>query len=88
MQNKFSVRSFLKKEKNKGTNLEHIERRTSFLKFLKYTQEPKTLDDIIFDSERDESLHNSNNVLKVSMQLICLQNHLLNSHFCIADFHY
>ena len=62
MQNKFSVRSFLKKEKNKGTNLKNIGKRASFLKFLKYTQEPKTLDDIIFDSERDESLHNSYNI--------------------------
>ena len=52
MQDKFNLKSFLKKEKFKGTNMSHIGKRNSFLKFLKYTQEPKNLEDYIFKSKR------------------------------------
>ena len=59
MQDKFNLKSFLKKEKFKGTNMTHIGKRNSFLKFLKYTQEPKNLEDYIFKSKRSGSINDS-----------------------------
>ena len=48
MQNKFNIRSFLKKEKNKGTNINNVGKRNSFLEFLKYTQEQDNLQNFNF----------------------------------------
>ena len=59
MQDKFNLRGFLKKEMNKGTNISKIGKRNSFLKFLKYTQEPKNLENYFFNIKRSESIHDS-----------------------------
>ena len=59
MQNNFNIRTFLRKEKQKGTNLSKIGKRNSFLRFLKYTQEPKNLDDFFISAQRRGSLLNN-----------------------------
>ena len=63
MQDKFNLKSFLKKELFKGTNMTKIGRRNSFLFFLKYTQEPKILQDPLFTSRRSQSDSVSDNNL-------------------------
>jgi hypothetical protein len=59
MQNNFSIRTFLRKEKQKGTNLSQVGKRNSFLRFLKYTHEPKNLDEFFISSQRRGSLLNN-----------------------------
>ena len=59
MQNNFKIRTFLRKEKQKGTNLSKVGKRNSFLRFLKYTQHPKNLDDFFISSQRRVSLLNN-----------------------------
>ena len=61
MQDKFNLKSFLKKELNKGTNMNHIGKRRSFLKFLKYTQEMKDFDNYVLNKQKSGSLYNSEN---------------------------
>ena len=58
MQDTFNLKSFLKKESFKGINLNKIGRRNSFLKFLKYTQEPKNLDNYFFNVKKNVSESN------------------------------
>ena len=51
MQDKFNLNHFIKKEIKKGTNVRNIPKRRSFLKFLRYTQEPNEIDeDLIAES--------------------------------------
>jgi len=59
LQNKFNIRTFLRKEKQKGTNLSKVGKRNSFLKFLKYTQEPKNLDEFFISSQKRSSILNN-----------------------------
>ena len=59
MQNTFNIRTFLRKEKQKGTNLSKVGKRNSFLRFLKYTQEPKSLDDFFISAQKRGSLLNN-----------------------------
>ena len=67
MQDKFNLNNYLNKEKKKGTNLKNIQRRRSFLKFLKYTQEPKMIDDnIIEDNIENNQNNNSNSFLDLN----------------------
>ena len=78
MQRQFNLKSYLKKEKKKGTNMSKIGKRNSFLKFLKYTQEIKNLDNNmlndsenknIFESNHDEEINksfNNNNSLIIN----------------------
>ena len=61
MQDKFNLNNYLNKEKKKGTNLKNIQRRRSFLKFLKYTQEPKMIDDNIIEDNIDNNQNNNSN---------------------------
>ena len=56
MQDKFNLKNFLKKEKIRGTNMSKINKRNSFLKFLKYTQKSKSLQEYLL------SLKNSGNI--------------------------
>ena len=59
LQEKFHLSSFLRKEMNKGTNISKVGKRRSFLKFLKYTQEPKDLDDFFLNyQKRGSSINN------------------------------
>ena len=71
MQDKFNIKSFINKEISKGTNVNNIERRRSYLRFLKYTQEPKSLDNFYFqhknsrkysiENKRSGNLNENNN---------------------------
>ena len=59
MQEKFNLNHFLKKERLKGTVMINLKKRDSFLKFLKYTQEPKSLQEYLFSLKKSQSLHSS-----------------------------
>ena len=55
IQDTFNLKRFLQKETLKGTNLKKIGKRNSFLKFLKYSQAPKILDDSFCDLKKKVS---------------------------------
>ena len=62
MQDKFNLKSFLKKEVMKGTNMSHIEKRNSFLKFLKYTQEPQNLEEYILNNKKSINIQDKDSI--------------------------
>ena len=100
MREKFNLVNFLKKETDKGTKINTLTRRKSFLQFLEYTQKPENLDDYLLLQEKSVSDINQINtklnphqskksiqISKKSFDFMDEDNRKLDSSFMSKDSH-